>query len=92
MCHRVQILRLPDGSLAIGFLMARLLIAVVPSAVEEVIDAILGGISNNRASLNRIAHGPHKGQWTLGILGSVFRLAECDVTALKAALRREFSH
>ena len=92
MVYQVRVFRLPNGALAIAFLLARTVIAVVPSAVKDLVDAVLGGVSGDRASLDQILSGPHKGRWTLTILGSVFRMDECDVIALRAELGREFSH
>jgi hypothetical protein len=92
MVYQVQVFPLDNGGIAIGFALARTLVTVVPSAVDDLVGAVVGGVSSSRASLEQITHGPHKGRWILTILGTVLRMDECDVTALRSELRKVLTH
>jgi hypothetical protein len=90
MTQQLQLHRHENGETVIG--LGRTLIAIDPQDVEGLVNAVIFGASSDSASLCQIYCGQHERRWALAIYEDVFWMDECDVIALKHALKRAFFH
>lgn len=92
MVNQVRLQLLENGSLGIGFLLARKMIVIVPSMIPDILSAVISGTSSTSVSLDQIQHDQNKSRWDLKICGIIFRLDQCDVDALRTELTKLFAH